>query len=237
MIIVTYFSVLIRQFVNVEYNQAMTTVLCHFSEYCSNDSTYRSCSVAYGPSWECRNLSLTANSSSTRNNTIEVDLNLHQMSDNDRDIKHYCLQVIAQNGTYAGVLEMLVTLPYTAPAPTTCSIGDLTGEVSTVIVTQLENTSLCGAGFFSVKLSDAIVCYSGTDIGSIAVYFCLSCGVNVVYDSVSDHQSFIRRCMDNGTWNGTKPTCDCSKSILHEHTLSYYTIIMIVHIITILCPT
>ena len=211
MIIVTYFSVLIRQFVNVEYNQATTTVLCHFSEYCSNDSTYRSCSVAYGPSWECRNLSLTANSSSTRNNTIEVDLNLHQMSDNDRDIKHYCLQVIAQNGTYAGVLEMLVTLPYTTPAPTTCSIGDLTGEVSTV--TQLENTSLCGAEFSSLKLSDAIVCYSGTGVGSIAVYFCLSCGINIVYDSVTDHQSFIRRCMDNGIWSGTKPICDCSKLI------------------------
>lgn len=76
-----------------------------------------------------------------------------------------------------------------------------------------DNVLSCGPQFSSLKHRNVIVCYSGTNAGSLAVYSCLSCGFKAA--SEPSQWSFIRMCTEEGLWNRTIPDCDCSKTDNH----------------------
>ena len=67
----------------------------------------------------------------------------------------------------------------------------------------------CGASFSSVGTENGFVCYSGTQVGSIAMYYCNKCGYDSAYKS---SRELIRICGENGQWNGTIPKCQCTTS-------------------------
>lgn len=56
------------------------------------------------------------------------------------------------------------------------------------------------------------MCYSGTRVGSTAVYFCYDCGYNPLPQTTG---SLFRTCGKQGQWNGTIPVCECGKCSLH----------------------
>ena len=67
---------------------------------------------------------------------------------------------------------------------------------------------LCpSASYTMLGIENGIVCYSGIDIGSTAIYYCLKCG----YQEIMTPESLIRRCNESGQWEGTVPMCECSK--------------------------
>ena len=82
--------------------------------------------------------------------------------------------------------------------------------------TILPDVVKCDSPFFSLGIRNGIACYSGVDVGSIAVYFCLNCGFNTLKGSS------VRKCMDDGNWNGTIPLCDCSMLSTFLLTVSGY---------------
>ena len=80
--------------------------------------------------------------------------------------------------------------------------------------TALADDVQCSQLLFTVGIRDGFVCYSGTAIGSTAMYHCFKCGYN---DPA--HAQFTRTCLSNGTWSGTTPQCDCSKDTLDNYIL------------------
>ena len=62
----------------------------------------------------------------------------------------------------------------------------------------------CDAPMHSLGVSNGIVCYSGIDTGAIALYSCFSCASEIV-----ERSPLVRTCLENGTWNGTIPHCEC----------------------------
>ena len=64
----------------------------------------------------------------------------------------------------------------------------------------------CGDSYITVGIENGLVCYTGTEVGSIAVYYCFDCGFNTVTKTGSS----IRKCNASGEWNGSIPQCDCS---------------------------
>ena len=75
----------------------------------------------------------------------------------------------------------------------------------------------CDPPFHSLGIENGIVCYSGTEVGSVAFYSCISCGFNAIMNGTS-----IRICTKDGYWNGTTPQCSCNASEF------FSTIIMII---------
>ena len=61
----------------------------------------------------------------------------------------------------------------------------------------------CDQPLMSLGIKGGLVCYTGATVGSTAVYYCSSCGLNTLKGSM------VRFCMENGSWNGTMPQCDC----------------------------
>ena len=47
------------------------------------------------------------------------------------------------------------------------------------------------------------MCYTGVAVGSMAVYYCSGCNFNTLKGST------VRICMENGSWSGITPQCDC----------------------------
>ena len=66
----------------------------------------------------------------------------------------------------------------------------------------------CDAPMHSLDISNGIVCYSGIDTGAIAVYSCFSCASGIV-----ERSPLFRTCLENGTWDGTIPQCECDGMI------------------------
>ena len=62
----------------------------------------------------------------------------------------------------------------------------------------------CEAPFHSLGVENGIACYSGTEIGSVAFYSCLHCGLSGIMNGTS-----VRVCTENGVWNGSTPRCSC----------------------------
>ena len=71
-------------------------------------------------------------------------------------------------------------------------------------------------------INNGVVCYSGISIGSFAHYYCLSCdNMKMV---VMNNEAPGRVCTEDGSWNGTIPSCECMFNSVFEPRL-YYIII------------
>ena len=90
---VIYFTDLIKEFVNIEFNQTASSIECSFHNQQENMLT--SCSAVFGPGQECSNLSQSSSENSTiaTNNSIIIHLNI------EHDINPYCFHVTATNGS------------------------------------------------------------------------------------------------------------------------------------------
>ena len=64
----------------------------------------------------------------------------------------------------------------------------------------------CGDSYMTVGIENGLACYTGTEVGSTAIYYCFDCGFN----TLTKTGSLIRRCNASGEWNGNIPQCDCS---------------------------
>ena len=80
-----------------------------------------------------------------------------------------------------------------------CNIAEL-GNDSTI---SDESNSNCDLPFMSLGIKGGFVCYTGVAVGSTAVYYCSSCNFNTLKGST------VRICMENGSWSGIMPQCDC----------------------------
>ena len=87
-----------------------------------------------------------------------------------------------------------------------CNPAKLTGNITESVPEH--SGKECGARHAMLAIRNGFVCYSGTEIGSSAVYYCSNCGYNSLTDSA---QSFIQVCKENGEWDGEVPTCDCGE--------------------------
>lgn len=73
------------------------------------------------------------------------------------------------------------------------------------------NSMLCDVPNQSVGIENGIGCYNGTTTGSTAFYQCLNCH--------SDFNDSVRTCLEDGSWNGSIPQCNCElviNCIFHE---------------------
>ena len=59
----------------------------------------------------------------------------------------------------------------------------------------------------ALGIENGIVCFSGTKVGSTAIYYCNECGYKTLLNSA---ESLIRSCEHNGQWNGSIPNCNCT---------------------------
>ena len=60
------------------------------------------------------------------------------------------------------------------------------------------------------------MCYTGVAVRSTAVYYCSDCNFNTLKGST------VRICMENGSWSGVMPQCDCkcnSNNHIYYHAL------------------
>ena len=71
----------------------------------------------------------------------------------------------------------------------------------------------CGTPMHSFGILNGIVCYSGIDTGAVAVYSCFGCA-----SGITERSPLVRTCLQNGTWNGIIPQCECGmiSSYLHQ---------------------
>ena len=75
--------------------------------------------------------------------------------------------------------------------------------------TEMVDTRCTNRGFVnSSSITDGVVCYSGTTVGSTAVYICSDDNVTV---------GVIRTCQDNGTWSGGISSCSGINSASSIH--------------------
>ena len=74
-------------------------------------------------------------------------------------------------------------------------------------IALLPNDVRCDPPFHSLGIENGVVCYSGTEIGSVALYSCISCGFDAIMNGTSG-----RICTKDGYWNGTTPRCGCKAS-------------------------
>ena len=82
-----------------------------------------------------------------------------------------------------------------------CSLTQLISNVEQTVPGQ--TSAMCGESFAGLGIENGVICYSGTLVGSTAIYFCFDCGiVNVT--------SVIRTCRENGKWDGATHHCECS---------------------------
>ena len=92
-----------------------------------------------------------------------------------------------------------------------CNPAKLTVGTTLPSTVSIANDVTCGASYNALGIEGGVVCYSGTQVGSIAIYFCFECGYKTLLQSATP---LIRTCGVNGQWNGSIPQCalDCSKS-------------------------
>lgn len=72
---------------------------------------------------------------------------------------------------------------------------------------SVRDKSICGS-FYALKFDNGVVCYSGSVVGSIAIYFCIECS----YSMTKSVTPLIRTCGEDGQWNGTSAKCQCGKN-------------------------
>ena len=209
---VIYFTDLIKEFVNIEFNQTASSIECSFHN--QQENTLTSCSAVFGPGQDCSNLSQSSSENSTivTDYSIIIHLNIDQHGTND--INPYCFHVTATNGSLTVTTRRVFNISHSdtdnvtpvSPTAVSCNPADLSDG------TDLEQTSLiCGMkSLLSLGIENGIVCYTGNNAGAIAVYSCLSCRF-----TGSSYETFIRVCTENGNWTGTTPQCaDCCESKL-----------------------
>ena len=166
--------------------------------------------MAFGLGEDCRNLSQSSSGNSTTNNSITVNLNIEQDSN---DIKLYCFHVTVTNGSLTVVTRKVFNVSHSdtntvSPTAVSCNPTDLSD--GTEVDRTSPNTLACGMKSLSpLGIENGIVCYTGSNIGAIAVYSCLSCRF-----MGSSYETFIRMCAENGNWTGTAPQCDCCESMM-----------------------
>ena len=72
---------------------------------------------------------------------------------------------------------------------------------------SIPNSDVCQGSFhLTLGIENGIVCFSGTKVGSTALYYCNDCGYKELVKSAG---SLIRSCKHNGQWNGSIPNCKC----------------------------
>ena len=205
------FTDLIKEFVNIEFNQTASSIECSF--HSQQESTFKSCSVAFGLGEDCRNLSQSSSVNSTTNNLVIVNLNIEQDSN---DIELYCFHVTVTNGSLTVVTRKVFNVSHSdtnTVSPTavlvSCNPTDLSDGTELDQTSSNTLTSTCSEKSLSpLGIENGIVCYTGNNIGAIAVYSCLSyCFTG------SSYETFIRICTESGNWTGTTPQCDCCESL------------------------
>lgn len=163
----------------------------------------------FGPGDDCRNLSQSSSGKSTTDNSIIiVDLNIERDSNVNR---LYCFHVTVTNGSLTVVTRRVFNVSHSSvntllPTGVSCSLTDLSDGA--MLDPSSFSTMICGVKSLSpLGMENGIVCYSGSNVGAIAVYSCLSCRF-----TGSSYETFIRTCTEDGNWTGTAPLCDCSES-------------------------
>ena len=84
---------------------------------------------------------------------------------------------------------------------TECNPNQLSDGVS------IPNSNVCGNFHSALGIENGIVCFSGTKVGSTAIYYCNDCGYKKL---IKSGQSLVRSCKHNGKWNGSIPNCKCA---------------------------
>ena len=206
------FTDLIEDFVSIKFNQTTSSIECSFHIQQENSLKSRSCSVVFGPGGDCRNLSQNSSGNSTTNSSVIINLNIEQDS-NDSEL--YCFHVTAANGTFTVVTKRIFNVSSIATnASSSVAVScNLTALSYGIVLDPLSsNTVTCGVKSFSpLGIDNGIVCYNGTNVGSIAVYSCLSTSCHL---TESSYETFIRMCKEDRKWSGTIPHCDCSESYI-----------------------
>ena len=215
------FTDLIEDFVSIKFNQTTSSIKCSF--HIQQENSLKSCSVVFGPGGNCRNLSQSRSGNSTTNSSVIVNLNIEQDS-NDSEL--YCFHVTAANGTFTVVTKRIFnvsSIATNASSSVTVSCNLTALSYRTVLDPLSSNTVTCGVKSFSpLGIDNGIVCYNGTNVGSIAVYSCLSTSCHF---TESSYETFIRMCKEDRKWSGTIPHCDCSESYIISlcYLSEYYT--------------
>ena len=62
----------------------------------------------------------------------------------------------------------------------------------------LQDNSLCDPPLYSIGVVESYICFAQTFVGTTAVHHCRQC------DDKSE-----RVCMEDGTWSGAVPQCNC----------------------------
>ena len=70
-----------------------------------------------------------------------------------------------------------------------------------------QNNTSCDPPYNTLGFKGGIACYTNNIIGSTAFLYCLNCGFNSI------RGSSVRKCLTDGSWNGTIPDCNCKLSI------------------------
>ena len=79
-------------------------------------------------------------------------------------------------------------------------------QLSTGVLSVPDDVT-CGASYSVLGIENGFVCYSGTKVGSTAMYYCFDCGYNSMKKSM---EPLIRMCGQHGQWNGTILLCECN---------------------------
>ena len=109
------------------------------------------------------------------------------------------LTVVARKVLNVSHFNVSTSLPTAVSCnPTDLSDGAMLDTLSS------NSTMTCGVKSLSpLRIENGIVCYSGSNVGAIAVYSCLSCRF-----TGSSYETFIRMCTEDGNWTG----------MIHTHT-------------------
>ena len=209
---VIHFTDLIKEFINIEFNQTASSIKCNFHN--QQENTLTSCSAVFGPGQDCRNLSQSSSENSTTNNSVIIHLNIEHGTN---DINPYCFHVTATNSSLTITTRRVLNISHSdadnvtpvSPTAVSCNLADLSD--GTELDQTSSNTLTRGLkSLLSLGIENGVVCYTGNNTGAIAVYSCLSC-----HFTGSSYEMFIRMCTENGNWTGTTPQCpDCCESKL-----------------------
>ena len=188
-----------------------SAVICKFINQQNNN--VKSCTIAYGPGETCSNLSNHGLSSRTTVTPDSVVINLPELSQTDGIL--YCYLVTASNDSFTAVVEGMfstgtcmhiynVILYIVVNSYTTFYTVCNPAALGSIML--LPTDARCNPPLYTLGISNGIVCYSGTEIGSIAFYSCIDCGFNSLTKGSS-----VRICTKDGNWDGTITQCNCSK--------------------------